>query len=156
MKVPWAAAALLLTLQGCASQPGTEDNRRAFVKLVATNANAGEIGQATLRPRDGSTLVMLNFSGVPSDTTLPVHVYTYIVEGRCDAVPDRAAYALNDRVLPDPAAGGSVMSTKGPFVLSHEADVRFDEVMSGRFALVLRTAPADRDRAIFCADLRQD
>ena len=52
-------------------------------KLSATSYAAGEVGQATLIPESGSTRIALNFSGVPRNTTQPVHVYTYIYEGRC-------------------------------------------------------------------------
>jgi hypothetical protein len=157
MRVPWTAAAILLALPGCANPPGqpAAPERIAVVKLVASNDNAGEIGQATLVAHGGQTQVALTFSGVPSDISLPVHVYTYVVEGRCDAVPAVAAYALNDRVLPDAASGGPPTSTRGPFVLSHMADISFEELLGGRFALVLRSAPADRDRVLFCAELRQ-
>jgi hypothetical protein len=149
----------LLALAACQSggpagpPPGTAA-QRIVVTLAATPYNAGETGQATLIPAGAKTQVVLNFSGVPPWTTLPVHVYTYIVEGRCGAVPARAAYDLNERVLPDIAAGGPVTSTKRPFVLAHLVAAPIERITSGEFALVLRSAPADGDRVLFCGELR--
>jgi hypothetical protein len=148
----------LLAAAGCASENAASGARAAdagvVVMLAATPRNAGETAQATLIPAGGETRIVLNFSGVPSWTTLPVHVYTYIVDGRCDAVPAQAAFDLNERVLPDAANGGSVRGTRGPFLLVHLAPVPIGQIMDGRFALVMRSAPADGHDVIFCGELR--
>jgi hypothetical protein len=125
------------------------------VKLNATSRNAGEIGQAMLLPVNGSTQITLDFSGVPPGTTKPVHVYTYIYEGECGKLPKKPVYSLNDRVLVIPSAARSGHSSHGPFSLSHLAPLPIEELMSGRFALGLRTAPADGDQLIYCSDVRK-
>ena len=126
-----------------------------MVKLDATPYNAGEVGQATLLPVNGNTRIVLSFSGVPPETTKPVHVYTYIYEGECDKLPKEPIHSLNDRVLVTTPAGRSGYSSRGPFSLSHSAPLPIEELLSGRFALGLRTAPADGDQLIYCSDVRK-
>jgi hypothetical protein len=138
-------------LHGSAGQPAGP----VVVKLNATSYNAGEIGQATLHPLNGNTHITLNFSGVPPNTTMPVHVYTYIYEGKCDGLPKEPVYSLNDRVLVTTPGARSGHSSRGPFSLSHSAPLSIEELMSGRFALGLRTAPADGDQLIYCSDVRK-
>ncbi|HSV57992.1 MAG TPA: hypothetical protein VLJ19_03770 [Variovorax sp.] len=124
-------------------------------KLTATSYAAGDVGQATLIPENGSTRIVLNFSGVPRNTTLPVHVYTYLYEGRCGALSAKPAYSLNERVLVSTSSGRTGYGARGPFRLLHSVPVGIDELLNGRFALGLRTAPADGDHLIYCGELRK-
>jgi hypothetical protein len=148
-----------LVLPGCADVDHAGGGRavgpEVAVPLVASARNAGEVGQAVLIPAGPQTRVALTISGVPTWTSLPVHVYTSIVEGGCEGVSDHVLFALNDRVLPDAAAGGSVATGKGPFMLSHLVNAPLDELVQGGRALVLRTAPADGGEVIFCGALRR-
>jgi len=84
-----------------------------------------------------------------------VHVYTSILEGGCDPLSEQVLYTLNERVLPEAAAGGSVAAGKGPFMLSHLVAATLDELVQGGRALVLRAAPADGGEVIFCGELRR-
>ena len=101
-------------------------------------------------------MIRLNFSGVPPYASLPVHVYTYIYEAACANLPDKPAWSLNDRVLAEGFSGQRSYSRRGPFTLSHIAPVPVDQLLSGRYALALRTAPADGDQVIYCADLHKE
>jgi hypothetical protein len=122
------------------------------IPLQATRINAGEVGRATLLPLDGKTSILLHFTGVPGGTTFPVHVYTYIYEAACGALPTKPAYALNKRVLVSKNAGGG---GAGPFNLAHTTPLPMNELLSGRFSIALRSAPQDGDRVIFCGELRR-
>jgi hypothetical protein len=100
---------------------------------------------------DGNTSILLDFTGVPGGSTLPVHVYTYIYEAGCDALPTKPAYSLNERVISRNRPGGWA----GPFYLTHTMPLQMDELLSGRFSIALRSAPADGDRVIFCGEVRR-
>jgi hypothetical protein len=142
-------------ISGCAGS-GSPNTRSAaadavVVPLQATIINAGNVGHATLLPVNGNTSILLDFTGVPLGTTLPVHVYTYIYEAGCGALPTKPAYALNERVLAIKNTGGSI----GPFKLAHTTPVPMDELLSGRFSIALRSAPQDGDQVIYCGEVRR-
>ena len=150
-----ALAIVQFVISGCAGT-GSPTTRSAaagavVIPLPATRINAGEVAQATLVPLDGNTSILLHFSGVPLGTTLPVHVYTYIYEASCGALPTKPAYALNERVLTRKHAGGLV----GPFDLAHPMPLPMNDLLSGRFSIALRSAPADGNQVIFCGGLRR-
>ena len=150
--------AAVFALLGCTGQGLPTGVAHAGVpvsfKLTATAYVAGEIGQATLIPENGATRIALNSSGVPRNTTQPVHVYTYLYEGRCSELTTKPAHSLNKRVLVSTPSGRTGDGVRGPFQLSHAVPLRIDELLSGRFALGLRTAPADGDHLIYCGELR--
>jgi len=148
-----AVAIAPFVISGCA---GTGSTRGAaadavVIPLQATTINAGNVAQATLLPQDGNTSILLDFSGVPGGTTLPVHVYTYIYEAGCGALPAKPAFALNDRVLARKNTG----SFAGPFNLVHTTPLPMSDLLSGRFSIALRSAPADGDQVIFCGEVRR-
>jgi hypothetical protein len=140
-------------ISGCAGTGSTRDAAAdaIVIPLQATTINAGNVGQATLLPLDGSTSILLDFSGVPGGSTLPVHVYTYIYEAGCGALPVKPAYALNERVISTNRPGGWA----GPFKLVHTMPLPMNELLSGRFSIALRSAPADGDQVIFCGEVRR-
>ncbi|MDM0114369.1 hypothetical protein QTI66_19605 [Variovorax sp. J22R133] len=125
------------------------------IPLRATPVNAGNVGRITLLPMGGETSVRVDLSGVPAGTTAPIHVYTFIYEAACDALPSKAAYALNDRVLVSNNAGNLGVTPRGPYRLAHTAPLSMNELLSGRFSIALRSAPADGDRVIYCGELRR-
>ena len=157
-----ALAALAIThsvMSGCAGtgSPATQSATpgTVVIPLKATRINAGNVGRATLLPLDGKTSILLDFTGVPEDTSVPVHVYTYIYEAACGALPTRPAYALNERVLASNPAGVRVYGVRGPYKLAHTTPLPMNELLSGRFSIALRSAPADGDRVIYCGELRR-
>jgi hypothetical protein len=150
-----ALAILPFVTIGCAGR-GSPTTRSAaadavVIPLRATSINAGNVGQATLLPLNGDTSIVLDFTGVPGGTTLPVHVYTYLYEAGCGALPTKAAYALNDRVLAVKNTGGWA----GPFKLAHMTPLPMNELLSGRFSIALRSAPQDGNQVIFCGEVRR-
>ena len=159
MKLHLVCVVVAGLVDGCAGPnlPGSDmqSAKPVVIRLNATTVNAGEIGRASLVEEDGTTRISLNFSGVPVGTVLPVHVYTYVYEGACDKLPEEPAYSLNDHVLVTDSTGRLARSRRGAFTLSHSAPVAAGDLLSGRFALALRTAPADGDRLIYCGDLRK-
>ena len=150
-----ALAIVQLVISGCAGTASPNSRSAAaeavVIPLQATSINAGNVGRATLLPVDGNTSVVLDFTGVPGGSTLPVHVYTYIYEAGCGALPAKPAYALNERVISTNRPGGWA----GPFNLAHTMPLPMDELLSGRFSIALRSAPADGDRVIFCGEVRR-
>jgi hypothetical protein len=140
---------------GCAGTGSTATRSAAadavVIPLQATRINAGRVGRATLLPlEDGKTSILLDFTGVPGDTTRPVHVYTYVYEASCGALTTQPAYAFNERVLASKPAGGL-----GPYQIAHTAPVPISDLLSGRFSIALRSAPQDGDRVIYCGELRR-
>src|SRR4030095_935236 len=150
-----AIAIAQFVISGCAGT-GSPATRSAaadavVIPLQATPINAGKVGRATLLPLDGKTSILLYFTGVPVDTTtVPVHVYTYIYEAACGALPTKPAYALNERVLVSSYwVGGPADS------LAHTSPLPMNELLSGRFSIALRSAPEDGGQVIFCGELRR-
>ncbi|MFY9327750.1 MAG: hypothetical protein WAO76_06995 [Georgfuchsia sp.] len=128
------------------------------IPLVATKYNAGKVGKATLVPQGDKTEVVLTLSGVPNYTTRPIHFYTYVYDGTCSNRSAKPRYVLNDRVLADslnPESGfgrGPIGAFIGPVQLSHIISVDFQTFRSTRYALSVRSSPADGNAEIFCGD----
>lgn len=124
------------------------------VPLVATSRNAGEIGRAFLVPRGEWTDVVVEVSGVPPlVASRPVHLYTFLYDGRCDHLPIRPAYALTKRVLARQGAAAGAVSGGAPFAVANAAPLSLDALRRGRYAVVVRTSPADGDVAIYCGEI---
>jgi hypothetical protein len=144
------AAALLA---GCAGTGDTSSRVTFTVPLQAARIVAGEVGEAQLIPQGESTDVRIVVSGVPRAlSSPPVHLYTFIHDGKCGNLSAQPAYALLDRVLAQSLAGGR--STGGPFTISNTAPLAMERLRTGGYALVVRTSPADGNREIFCGDIR--
>lgn len=142
-----------LVISGCAGtgSPGRQSAAADAVvmPLQATSINAGQVGRATLLPVAGKTNIQLYFTGVPNNTTLPLHVYTYIYEAAaCSALPAKPTYALNERVLVSSFWVGGA-----PESLAHMSPVQMNELLSGRYSIALRSAPEDGGQVIFCGEL---
>lgn len=140
------ALALLLALAvaGCVGT-GADDSLQ--VRLTALPRNAGQIGQATLSPRGEQTSVSAFVSGVPPDMTLPVRLYAFIYQGRCAALGQQPAYALNDTVTTRHQA------TAAGWHLSRSADAPLARLRATPHALVLRAPPANGGYDLFCGDI---
>jgi hypothetical protein len=147
---PPAALALLLLLAACASSR----EPTLVVPLAPSAMNAGSPGSANLLPADGGTRIELFFTGAGPQPSQPLHVYTYLYEGRCAALPATPAYSLNDRVLVRTAPGHLASTRRGDFRLSHHVPMTVGELASGRYALALRAAPADGGDVLYCGELR--
>jgi hypothetical protein len=143
---PFAWSLVLLLVTACAA-PGPDAGRPVLVRLRGVGNNAGEIGQAALVPVAGGTQINITISGVPPMTTRPVHIFTFIHEGSCSNLPERATYELNDRTLVHSSTG------RPPFTLANSVPVPMEQLLSGRYALALRNSPASGNWLIFCGEL---
>ena len=124
------------------------------VPLAATQYNAGSVGHATLLPDAAGTRIELFFTAAGPYPTLPVHVYTYLYEGTCEALPPVPAFSLNRDVLVRNERGDIARGRRGAFNLSHSVPLPLSELAGGRYALALRSAPADGGAMLYCGDLR--
>ncbi|RJG02533.1 hypothetical protein [Noviherbaspirillum sedimenti] len=123
-------------------------------RLDATRYNPGKIGSAILVPVRDQTGITLTISGVPSETSRPIHLYSYLFEGSCEGGESGMKYALTKNVLAqsvnDPEAIGAF---QGPVRISQRVPVSFDRLRSTPFAISVRLAPADGNHEIFCGDI---
>jgi hypothetical protein len=154
----WFAVAGVIA--GCASPDGSRPEEAQGSRvgaltfdLHATSYNAGRIGRATLLPQDNGTRLVLRFSGVPPYVTVPVHVYTYIYAAACGSLPSTPTWSLNDRVLVDGVSGAASLGAPTMLTISHTIPASLRDLRSGRYAIALRTAPADGNQMIFCGDI---
>lgn len=155
--VPWAVFAALVGCAGTGGErvtPGAAPPEILRVPLAATRYGTGRIGNATLVALDGETTVTLQLSGVPGYTTRPIHLYTYIHEGRCEAMSQRPAYDLTDHVLASPLGRpGAIAAFRGPVSLTNVAPVSLQKLRETPYAINVRTAPADGSLSIFCGNI---
>ncbi|MBF6036151.1 hypothetical protein H8F23_23110 [Pseudomonas sp. P155] len=131
------------SLFGCAtsSSPGTN------VPLTATRQNSGQIGNVTLADWGKDTGFSFFISGAPSGASLPLRLYAFVYKGSC-AQPGPVAYAMNDKVTTErqPVRG---------WAFSRSAPVSLSTLLTGEYAIVVRTAATDGNVDIFCGDIRQ-
>jgi hypothetical protein len=143
---------LAAAIAGCAGRTG---GGVIAVPLAATPRSAGEIGRALLVPRGEVTDIVVEVSGVPPQvTSRPVHLYTYLYDGTCDRLPPKPAHALTGRVLAQAGrmAGGATPAG-GPFTVANSIALPLDALRRERYAIVVRTSPADGDVEIFCGPI---
>lgn len=116
------------------------------LRLQPTGDNVPSIGTAVLEPAGDKTGVEVEIGRVPDFAALPVHLYTYLYEGRCG---DRSAkrYALDHiSTAMDYGLARSMTSVSGT------VPVAFEQVRSKPYAVSVQLAPADGGREIFCGD----
>lgn len=148
------AVGIAAMLAGCAERGEAIANRMLTVTLAATPVNAGEIGRAFLVARGDKTDVVVEVSGMPPMlASRPVHLYTFIHTGRCSNLGEPPAYALTARVLAESARSGGATPATGPFKVSNTARLPLEALRGGRYAIVIRTSPADGGREIFCGNV---
>ncbi|MCY1425567.1 hypothetical protein D3C76_136800 [compost metagenome] len=146
MKLTNSLVALLASasIAGCS----TSSSHDASLPLAATRNNAGQIANVSLASVGDKTDFDFYISGVPDGTTLPLRIYTFVHKGSCQQ-PGPVAYAMNDKVNTESDAG-----TRG-WTFYRSAPVAMQELLSGKYALVVRTAPEDGNLDIFCGDIAQ-
>ena len=123
------------------------------IELNATTHNAGKIAHAFLSPDGEITRVVLMLSGVPQYVGRPIHVYTYIYPGTCRNLPPKPVWSLNERVLANAVTGTPGAGNKTMLTLAHNIPMPLHALRVERYAIGLRTAPADGDWLIFCGDI---
>jgi hypothetical protein len=145
------AIATAVALAGCADRMG---GGLVTVPLITTSRNAGEIGRAFLIPRGVQTDVVVEVSGVsPQIATRPVHLYTFLYDGRCDKLPSKPLHALTDRVLAQSRRAAGATPIGGSFTVSNTAPMSIDALRRARYAIVVRTSPANGDIVLFCGNI---
>ena len=144
-----------LALLGACTTPGADHDAAWTVPLAPGPAAYGGLARATLLPSPTGTRIEVFFTAAGPQPTIPLHVYTYLYEGRCAQLPAASAYDLNDRVLVRTANGDIAQSRRGPFTLSHHVDLPLAALAGGRYALALRAAPADGGELLYCGDLQR-
>lgn len=142
-------AGVALAGQGCAPGAGDPQERQILtVPLAATIHNAGKIAQATLVDQGDSTGITFIIGGVPSGTSRPVHLYSYIYPGRCDRLGAEPAYEMNQIVLAD-----RISRAQSGWRLSKRVEVPLEQLRSGGYSLVVRNSPADGNWDLFCGEI---
>jgi hypothetical protein len=120
----------------------------ATVRLRGIGFAKGETGQTVLVPRGETTALSVEVTGVPDDVTRPVHLYTFIVRGTCGQLEEKATYEANRSVL------ASSPGRLGPFRVRNTVNVALAALREGPYAVVVRSAPADGNRPMFCGEIR--
>ena len=151
------AGLVLMVLTLCACQTTAPADAgptptRADVTVYVLNGVGhakGEVGRAVLVPKGETTSIDVEVSGVPDDVTRPVHLYTFIYRGTCEHVDATVAYDANRQVLATSGRGNS-----GMFQVRNTASVSLAELRASAHAIVIRSAPADGNLAMYCGDIR--
>ncbi|WP_166365566.1 hypothetical protein [Pseudomonas akapageensis] len=138
-----AILAVTASIFGCT----TSSDHTVNVNLTATRQNAGQIANTILYSQGNQTGFNFFISGIPNGTNLPLRLYTFINKGSCQQ-PGPVAYAMNDQVNTQ-RIGLSGWSYE------RSAPVAMQELLSGGYSIVVRTAPDDGNVDIFCGDIRQ-
>ncbi|WP_439861893.1 hypothetical protein [Pseudomonas sp. MBLB4136] len=142
--VSWLA---LVVAVGWTSGCTTKPEQIVDVSLTATAHNAGHIAQASLTPAGNETAISFVVGGVPSGTTRPVHLYTYIYPGSCQQLGPEPAYAMNQTLSADFA------SKRPPWQFWRRVPVTLSELRAGAYALVVRAGPMDGNLDLFCGNV---
>ena len=154
---PAMAMAATVLVAACAGTPAAPSRGFVTIVLQATPRNAGQIGRAFLMPQNEGTRVQIEVSGVPPEvSTRPVHLYTFIYEGNCGKLSPQPAYALLDRVLAQSPTSSAIVPAGGPFTVSNTAPLSIDKLRAGRYAIAVKTSPADGDVEIFCGNVTNE
>lgn len=145
---PTVLAAVCVALGCCAALASHAAPQSVTFPLTATARNAGKIGQVTLVPQGNATEMLFFIGGVPSSTTMPAHLYTYVYPGSCNQMADKPLFAMTDRTVL-----GDYVPQQG-FKLWRRVAMPMGDLLSGDHAIVVRTSPADGGRDIFCGNIK--
>jgi hypothetical protein len=153
-----SATMVVASVTGCAEAPGSGTSGGARPDMLINMPmqggpfNAGEMGWATLVARGDRTDVTITVSGVPPEVTRPVHLYTFIHQGACGALSPQPAYSLTAIVLAR-SASAQPGRTGAPFTVANTAGVPLSTLKSTPHAIMVKSAPADGSRELFCGDI---
>ena len=148
------AMACVALLAACAGSGETPSREFVTVMLKPGPELPAQAGRAYLMPQEGGTRVQIEITGVPAMiVSRPVHLYTYIHRGRCGALVSPPAYSLLGTVLAGSPASTAMAPAHGPYTVSNVAPLPLPELRAGGFAIVVRSAPSDGDRELFCGDV---
>lgn len=142
-RYPLAALMVTASLFGCTTEPIST----VTIPLLATPRNAGQIANTTLVSRDHQTAFNFFIGGIPDGLSLPLRLYSFVNNGSCKQL-GTVAYDLNNLVNTQRSAGAKT------WTYSRSAPVKLKELLSGEYAIVVRTAPSDGNFNIFCGDIK--
>lgn len=141
-------------LAACAGGGETPSREFVTVPLKPGPDLPAQTGRAFLMPQDGGTRVLIEVTGVPPMiVSRPVHLYTFIHRGRCGALVSPPAYPLLGTVLAGSSASPAMAPANGPFTVSNIAPLPLPDLRAGGYAIVVRSAPSDGNRELFCGDV---
>jgi hypothetical protein len=100
----------------------------------------------------GETDVTITVSGVPAGFTRPVRLYTYLYEGACGQLAAQPKYALTARVQAEPSVASR--EPGGPYTVRNRLAVPIATLQTTPHAVLVKSAPADRNLNLFCGDIR--
>lgn len=142
-------AGAALANQGCAPMPGDGQERQLLtVPLQATLHTTGKIAQATLVDQGSDTGIHFIIGGVPSGTSRPVHLYTFIYPGSCAHPGSAPAYAMNQIVLAE-----QIGRSQSGWRLNKRVPASLEQLRRGGYNLVVRGSPADGGYDLFCGEI---
>jgi hypothetical protein len=139
---PLSTLLIAASLFGCTHSSHQSMN----LPLAATQRNPGHTATTTLTGEGNQTNFDFYITGVPNGTILPPRIYTFINKGSCQQL-GLAAFAMNDKVNTEPSAG------TGGWTFYRSAPIAMPYLLSGKYAVVVRTSPEDGSADIFCGDV---
>lgn len=143
-RIPLTAILVTASLLGCSSS----SKHSMTLPLTATHQNAGQIANTTPTAVNNETNFDFYISGAPPEgTTLPLRVYTFVNKGSCQQ-PGPVAFDMNNRITTQRTA-------EAGWAFYRSAPIPVPDLMSGKYAVVVRTTPEDGSIDIFCGDIVQ-
>lgn len=124
------------------------DYIRVRLQPVRESGAGSSTGYAVLEPAGKKTGVAVVVGRLPSGVVVPVHLYTYLAEGRCVNRASHGGYAL-DRVS---TQQGQVV-TSGMTEVQGKVQLPFDQLRQREYALRVRLSPADGGQEILCGNV---
>ena len=124
------------------------------IPLVATAHSTGKIGTAVLSPIGDKTYITLTVSGVPENTTRPVHLNSVLFEGSCEKGKSGVSYDMNDRILAESVVDSRLIAAfRGPVRISHKVAIPLEKIRATPFAISVSQTPVDGNRELFCGNI---
>ena len=147
MKLTQYLPALLAAglLAGCAA---SNDGASQFVDvtLIASQVNQGQTGMAAFVDKGPSTGLDFTISGVPGGASSPLQLLSFIYPGACASLGSQPAYAMNQDTQAFEGQAGWIMSKEVPVALG--------TLLAGKYAVGVRSSPAEGNQNIFCGHNR--
>ncbi|WP_131108699.1 hypothetical protein [Pseudomonas sp. Sample_10] len=141
--IPLTALLIAVSLSGCTRS----SNQPVTLPLTATQQNAGQIAHTTLTDVDNETNFNFYISGVPTGTTMPLRIFTFVNRGNCQQ-PGPVAYEMNDRIT-------TQRSAQAGWTFERVAPISVADLLSEHYSVVVRTTPEDGSVDLFCGNIAQ-
>ena len=123
------------------------NNQIVQVDLKASRYNAGALGRATFVAMGGNSEVQFYVAGLQPWINRPIHIYTFIYPGTCAKLGKKPAFEMNDNVVTNRVQDDAWKVTK-------RLPIALNSLLTGNYAVVVRSSPADGNNDLFCGDIR--